>query len=73
MTAPPFIGSFCMSVGAQSTAQSWHTDPLTPKVYNAHNGSYLKSKYVDTPPLHVWGVDFQNCINQRSAMNVMWL
>ncbi len=29
MTTPPFIGSFCMSVGAQSTAQSWHTDQLT--------------------------------------------
>ncbi len=27
MTAPPFIGPFCMSLGAQSTAQSWHTDP----------------------------------------------
>ncbi len=27
MTTPPFVGPFGMSVGAQSTAQSWHTDP----------------------------------------------
>ncbi len=27
MTAPHFIGPFCMSVGAHSSAQSWHTDP----------------------------------------------
>ncbi len=26
---PPFTGPFCMSVGAQSIAQSWHASPLT--------------------------------------------
>ncbi len=30
LTIPPFIGPFCMSVGAQSTVESWHADPLTP-------------------------------------------
>ncbi len=30
VTIPPLIGPFSMSVGAQSTAQSWHTDPLIP-------------------------------------------
>ncbi len=28
MITPSFVGPFCMSVGAQSTAQSWHIDPL---------------------------------------------
>ncbi len=30
-TTLPFVGQFCRSLGAQSTTQSWHTDPLTPK------------------------------------------
>ncbi len=29
LIAPLFVGLFCTSVGAHSTAQSWHTDPLT--------------------------------------------
>ncbi len=29
VTTPPFIDPFCRSVGARSTAQSGHTDPLT--------------------------------------------
>ncbi len=33
-TTPPFVGTFCRSVGVQSTAQPWHTDPLTS--YNIH-------------------------------------
>ncbi len=28
LTLPPFVGPFCSSVGDQSTAQSWHADPL---------------------------------------------
>ncbi len=28
LTTPQFVGPFCRSVGAQFTAQSWHTDPL---------------------------------------------
>ncbi len=28
---PPFVGSFYRSYGAQSTAQSWQSDPLKPK------------------------------------------
>ncbi len=30
LTTPPFVEPFCRSVGAQSTAQPWHTEPVTP-------------------------------------------
>ncbi len=32
LVTPPFVGPFCRSVGAQSTAQSWRADPLTPEL-----------------------------------------
>ncbi len=28
LTTPSFVGPFCRSVGAQSAAQRWHTDPI---------------------------------------------
>ncbi len=31
LTTPPFVGTFCKSVDAQSTALPWHTDPLAPQ------------------------------------------
>ncbi len=29
LITPAFVGPFCRSVDAQSTAQPWHTDPFT--------------------------------------------
>ncbi len=29
LSTPPFFGTFCRPVGAQSSAQHWHTGPLT--------------------------------------------
>ncbi len=31
LTTLPLVGPFVRPVGAQSTAQPWHTDPLTPE------------------------------------------
>ncbi len=33
LSTPPFVGPFRRSVGAQSTAKLWHTDPLTPMYF----------------------------------------
>ncbi len=34
LSTPPFVGPFCRSLSAKSTAQPWHTYPLTPELNN---------------------------------------
>ncbi len=38
LTTPPFVGPYCRSVGAQSTTQPRHVDPLV-LCADVHNGA----------------------------------
>ncbi len=38
LITPPFVGPYCRSVGAQSTTEPWHADPLA-LFADEHNGA----------------------------------
>ncbi len=45
LTKPSFVGPFCRSVGAQSTTQLWHADPLHSLIHLGYNMVVTLSRY----------------------------
>ncbi len=64
LTTSPFIGPICTSVGTQSTAQPWHTDPLTPRRRFACHSCLSSPLFKCPPPNTVPSLYESACVGQ---------